>query len=81
VYVATVFADDEDFGGNAKIVYTFEDFSQTKGPFNVDRTTGNVTMISSLDRETQEEYAVGPLASNGNACVEQVCVGGSTCYY
>ncbi len=59
--ITRVFADDEDLGGNAHIIYSFEDFSQTRGPFTVDRNTGDVTLTGSLDRETQDEYTVRKL--------------------
>ena len=58
VNITTVFADDEDIDGNAHVVYSFEDFSLTKGPFSIDGATGKVTLTGNLDREAQDEYSV-----------------------
>ncbi len=55
-------ADDYDTNGNALVVYTFENFATTNGPFQIDKRTGLVTLRSdpagSLDRERQDFYEV-----------------------
>ena len=58
--VATVFANDSDAGANADVVYSLyqptDDISNT---FAINRTTGEVTLIASLDRESRDIYYIG----------------------
>lgn len=58
--VTTVFANDSDSGVNAEVMYFFyqpaEEISNT---FAINRTSGEVTLISMLDREAIDEYFIG----------------------
>ena len=55
-------AVDPDFQLNGIVVYTFENLTLTKGPFQINRGTGEIRLRSGmagrLDRETVENYDV-----------------------
>ena len=50
--VMTALATDADEGEDGRVTYTLV----TEGPFDVDKFNGNVYLISTLDRETSDEY-------------------------
>lgn len=60
--ITTVQAVDPDFQLNGIVVYTFENLSLTKGPFQIDRESGEIRVRSGmegrLDRETTPSYDV-----------------------
>ena len=60
--ITTIQAEDPDFQLNGIIIYTFENLTTSKGPFQIDRETGEVTLRSGpegrLDRETEPSYDV-----------------------
>ena len=55
-------AVDPDFQLNGIVIYTFENLTLTKGPFQINRGTGEIRLRSGvegrLDRETVESYDV-----------------------
>ena len=55
-------AVDPDFQLNGIVVYTFENLTLTKGPFQIDRESGEIRVRSGmegrLDRETIPSYDV-----------------------
>lgn len=55
-------AVDPDFQLNGIVIYTFENLTLTKGPFQINRGTGEIRLRSGvegrLDRETVENYDV-----------------------
>ena len=58
--VATVFANDSDAGANADVVYSFyQPADEISNTFAINRTTGEVTLIATLDRETRDMYNIG----------------------
>ena len=63
--ITTVQAVDPDFQLNGIVVYTFENLSLTKGPFQIDRESGEVRVRSGmegrLDRETTPTYDVSDI--------------------
>ena len=52
--ITTVFATDIDAGANMEISYSL--FAGSEGKFEVDRKTGVVTLIGTLDRELTDSY-------------------------
>ena len=60
--ITTVQAIDPDFQLNGIVNYTFENFTFTKGPFQIDDRSGEIRIRSGmegrLDRETVERYDV-----------------------
>ncbi|KAI6657178.1 protocadherin Fat 4-like [Oopsacas minuta] len=54
--ITTVVATDRDEGANMQISYSL--FSGTEGKFEVNRTTGDIKLIGSLDRETTNSYEI-----------------------
>ncbi len=60
--ITRVQAVDPDFQLNGIVVYTFENLTLTKGPFQIDRESGEVRVRSGvegrLDRETIPSYDV-----------------------
>ena len=60
--IATVFANDSDAGPNAEIRYSFFVSTLTaeiETTFSINATTGEVMLISSLDRESVARYDIG----------------------
>ena len=58
--VATVFANDSDAGPNAEVIYSFFDAtSEQLSTFEINATSGEVYLISSLDRESIDQYFIG----------------------
>ena len=58
--VATVFANDSDAGANADVVYSFyQPSDEISNTFAINRTTGEVTLIATLDRESRDMYYIG----------------------
>jgi len=57
--VAFVFANDSDANENAQLTYSFAGgFLRAKNDtFSIDPTTGNITLLRSLDRETLDIFA------------------------
>lgn len=55
-------AFDPDFQLNGIVVYTFNNFTSTNGPFQIDRENGEIRVRSGmegrLDRETTATYDV-----------------------
>lgn len=74
--VATVTASDPDEAGNSRLVYSIMTPSQRpfssvtsslsstaiSGPFAINKDTGHVTVVTSLDRETCPEHVINILA-------------------
>ena len=63
--VAVVFANDSDAGPNAVVEYSF--FSPTDviaNTFKINATTGAVTLLSSLDRETRDSFFIALRAND-----------------
>ena len=60
--ITRVQAVDPDFQLNGIVVYTFENLTLTKGPFQIDRESGEIRVRSGmegrLDRETIPSYDV-----------------------
>ena len=60
--ITTVQAVDPDFQLNGIVIYTFQNLTLTKGPFQINRGTGEIRLRSGmegrLDRETVESYDV-----------------------
>ena len=60
--ITRVQAVDPDFQLNGIVVYTFENLTLTKGPFQIDRESGEIQVRSGmegrLDRETTPTYDV-----------------------
>ena len=60
--ITTVQAVDPDFQLNGIVIYTFENLTSTKGPFQIDRESGEIRVRSGtegrLDRETTSSYDV-----------------------
>ena len=60
--ITRVQAVDPDFQLNGIVVYTFENLTLTKGPFQIDRESGEIQVRSGmegrLDRETIPSYDV-----------------------
>ena len=59
--IVTVTARDDDIGVNQKIVYSLRG---DDGKFQVNRTTGEVTTLASLNRETKIDYTLTVTASD-----------------
>ena len=58
--VATVFANDSDSGVNADVMYfLYQPTDEISNTFAINRTTGEVVLISTLDREAIDEYFIG----------------------
>ena len=59
--VVTVFANDSDAGANAEVVYSFFEpvTDEFRATFEINSTTGDVILISTLDRETTTRYTAG----------------------
>jgi len=49
---------DDDIGENGRVSFHFGNNSNDFGPFQINRQTGVVTAVGSLDRETQDSYLV-----------------------
>ena len=60
--ITRVQAEDPDFQLNGIVIYTFENLTITKGPFQIDRESGEIRvrpgMEGNLDRETISTYDV-----------------------
>lgn len=60
--ITRVQAEDPDFQLNGIVIYTFENLTITKGPFQIDRESGEIRvrpgMEGNLDRETIPTYDV-----------------------
>ena len=52
--VGTVVADDDDDGANSMIYFTLQNSLQ----FDIDRDTGTIQTIASLDYESRQEYSL-----------------------
>ena len=63
--ITTVQAEDPDFQLNGIVVYTFQNLTQTNGPFQIDRESGEIRVRSGmegrLDRETVSSYDVSAI--------------------
>ena len=58
--VAMVFANDSDAGPNANVVYSFYRASaDINNTFEINNITGEIYLVSSLDREETEVYFIG----------------------
>ena len=58
--VTVVFANDTDSGPNAEVVYSFYVASdEIERTFAINSTTGEVRLLSSLNRERIESYSIG----------------------
>ncbi len=60
--VAVVFANDSDAGPNAQVVYSFDSSRVTQNvlnTFKINETSGELSLIMILDRETTNEYFFG----------------------
>ncbi|KAJ8404732.1 hypothetical protein AAFF_G00335950 [Aldrovandia affinis] len=55
--VIQITSTDEDIGANAVSTYTIINHSGSL-PFAIDGTSGNIVVVRSLDRETQDRYVV-----------------------
>ena len=60
--ITIVQAVDPDFQLNGIVIYTFQNLTLTKGPFQIDRESGEIRLRSGmegrLDREAVESYDV-----------------------
>ncbi|KAL1139777.1 hypothetical protein AAG570_006754, partial [Ranatra chinensis] len=63
-FVIKVTSSDLDIGENANATYSFTENPGKK--FSIDSTTGNVTVVGPLDRETQDEYLLKVAAVDGS---------------
>uniref|UniRef100_A0A183CWA8 CA domain-containing protein n=1 Tax=Gongylonema pulchrum TaxID=637853 RepID=A0A183CWA8_9BILA len=63
--VTRAFAVDEDSGANGLITYSLEADNDSKETFQIDATTGAVTTVTKLDRETREKYVLKVRADDG----------------
>lgn len=67
--ITTVQAEDPDFQLNGIVIYTFDNLTTTKGPFQIDRESGEIRVRSGmegrLDRETVSTYDVRVTVSFG----------------
>ena len=58
--VAVVFANDSDAGPNAEVMYSFYAASDViTNTFEINETTGEVYLLSTLNREVQDVYFIG----------------------
>ncbi len=60
--VARVYANDSDAGPNAQLIYSFDESTITqeiRDTFEINETSGDVILLSTLDRETTEFYTIG----------------------
>ena len=60
--LTTIQAEDPDFQLNGIVNYYFQNLTISKGPFQIDRETGRITLRpdpdGELDRETMDSYEV-----------------------
>ena len=63
--LTTVTATDADAGVNKALHYTI--VSGGRGRFEIGRTSGKITLASSLDRETEQGYTLNVSATDGGA--------------
>lgn len=67
--VGRVQATDRDSDNNGKVTYL-----GTTGTFNVDPNTGNITIVKSLDYETQSMYSLTVIAKDHGSTPKQTSV-------
>ena len=63
----SVTATDSDSGANGAISYSLQPPPSASQPFEVDRSTGVVTLTQSLDRETTPTYTLTLQAVDGGS--------------
>lgn len=68
VNVTTVTARDEDSPANNQVFYQLRDLS-TPGIFQIEFSTGRITAVTSLDRETMPMYTLTVIAQDSGKCV------------
>ncbi|KAL5011815.1 hypothetical protein ScPMuIL_010366 [Solemya velum] len=61
--ILTVTSTDDDIGQNAAVSYNLS--NNGDGKFGINNQTGNVTILESLDTESQERYSLEVTASDG----------------
>ncbi|XP_064636324.1 cadherin-related tumor suppressor-like [Lineus longissimus] len=62
-FVIRITSSDKDIGQNAVAIYSFR---QSSTKFTIDGSSGNVTVIGDLDRETEDEYILTIDATDGS---------------
>ncbi|XP_053311400.1 protocadherin-20 [Spea bombifrons] len=71
--VATVHAEDKDLGSNAQVTYSFSERvpQSSKDQFNLDETSGKITLSEKIDGSTIQLHKLTVLA-NGPGCIPAV---------
>ncbi|XP_029485746.2 protocadherin Fat 4 [Oncorhynchus nerka] len=56
--ILQIVSTDDDIGANAVMTYSIIDQRDDVLPFSIDKTSGCITVLLSLDRETQDHYVM-----------------------